>query len=126
MNFIQKSQQAHMSIPPPRVELSGARKIDVVEILFFTKSEKHIQFRAQRCQKYASNQKKASYKSCLELNFAPKNPKRICLSPSGVELGGWKDWHVRSVIMYVGKGKLHSILDSTLPKIRITRKKSFK
>ncbi len=37
----------------------GARKIDMVEILLCTEMEKYIQFRAQRCQKYASNQKKS-------------------------------------------------------------------
>ncbi len=33
--------------------------------------------------------KKASNKSCSELNFVQKSPGHICLSPPGVELGGF-------------------------------------
>ncbi len=44
--------------------------------------------------------KKDSNKSCLELNLVQESPRaHICLSPLEVELGGPKDWHVRSIIM---------------------------
>ncbi len=42
--------------------------------------------------------------------------------PPGVELGGSKDWHVRSIVLS-GNGKLHLFKGPTLPKIRITWKK---
>ncbi len=42
--------------------------------------------------------------------------------PSKVELGGSKNWHIRSSVMQ-GNSKLHSIQSATQPKIRILRKK---
>ncbi len=38
--------------------------------------------------------KKASNKSCSDLNFVQQNPERICLSPLQVEQGDSKDQYV--------------------------------
>ncbi len=55
-----KSWIAYVYLPP---EWSwGARVIDMVEVWYSTESGKYIQFRAQRCQKYPSHEKKASNK----------------------------------------------------------------
>ncbi len=51
LNFVQKSPGAHISISPQ----SGARGLDRDTV-------NYIQFRAQRCQKYASHQKRLPIK----------------------------------------------------------------
>ncbi len=66
-------------------------------------------------------QKKASSKSCLELNSLQKSQGRICLSPSRVELGGFKDWCIWNIIMKKN-GKVDSLEGSTLPKTLIISK----
>ncbi len=58
-----------------------ARKIDMVEILYYIETSNYIQFRAQHCQKYASLQKNAPNKSCSELNFVQKGRKCMSLPP---------------------------------------------
>ncbi len=50
----------------------GARKSYIIEILYCTETANYVQFRAEHCQKYASNQK-APNKSCSELNFVQKS-----------------------------------------------------
>ncbi len=42
--------------PPPGVEL-GAQKINMFKVLWSTEMANYIQFRSQRCQKYASQEK---------------------------------------------------------------------
>ncbi len=44
--------------------------------------------------------KKALSKSCLELNSLQKIIGCVRLFPPGVGLGGLKDWHVRSIVMW--------------------------
>ncbi len=51
LNFVQKSQQAHMPIST-NPWWSWARKINMVEILHFNKLANYIQFWAERCQNY--------------------------------------------------------------------------
>ncbi len=47
-------------------------------------------FPFERCQKYASHQKKASNKCCSELNFVQKVDEHVSLSLLKVELGAQK------------------------------------
>ncbi len=87
LNFIQKSSRAHMSISPT----SGAREF-----------ERSVHLKSYNVQKWKLDSlwgsalpkiritsKKASNKSCSELNFVKKVGGHICLSPSEVELGGF-------------------------------------
>ncbi len=68
------------------------------------------------------SRKKASNKSCLELNFIQKNTRaHMYISPGSGARGLERLAH--SKYCYVGKRKIHSIWGSTLPKIRITWKK---
>ncbi len=73
--------------------------------------------------KIRSASKKASNKSCSELNFIQKVSERICLSPPRVELGSSKDQYIRNLITYKN-GNLDSLWGSMLRKIRITSKKA--
>ncbi len=68
----------------------------------------HIQFRAQRCQKYASHEKKLPIKVVQNWIFYKKVSKWICLSLSRVELRESKDWYGWNIILY-RKGEIHSI-----------------
>ncbi len=64
LNFVQKSLRAHMSILsplPPPLEV-GAQKNGELKTLLCRETVNYIQFRAQRCQKYASHQKKLPIK----------------------------------------------------------------
>ncbi len=79
-------------------------------------------FWVERCQKYASHQKKLQIKVVRNWISPEKVRKRICLSFPGVELGGSKDWQVQNIIMY-RNSKLHLIQCSMLPKIRMHEKK---
>ncbi len=68
-----------MYIPPPTLPVElGALKINIVEILFCTKTAKYIQFRAQHFLKYASNRKK------LQIIFQQYQ----CFEPPSFTLGG--------------------------------------
>ncbi len=80
LNFVQrKSASAYVYLPP---EWScGARKIGKFEVLFYRKTVNYIQFRAQRCQKYTSHQKKLPIKVVQNWILSKKVHKRICLSP---------------------------------------------
>ncbi len=80
-------------------------------------------FWVERCRKYTSHQK--SFKQKLfGIEFCPKkSASAYVISPHGVELGGSKDWQVRSIILQ-GNSKLHSIQGSTLPKTHIASKKA--
>ncbi len=69
------SERICLSPPPLQNEARERRKIDMVKVLYSLKLANYIQFRAQRCQKYASYQKKFSNKSCLKLNFVQKSPR---------------------------------------------------
>ncbi len=66
----------------------------------------HIQFRAQCCQKCASHEKEVQIKVVRNWISYKKVRKHICLSLSGVELEGSKDWPVRSIMeKYYDVGK---------------------
>ncbi len=62
------------------------------EVLFCSETVNYIQFRAQHCQNYASHQNKLEIKVVQNLISSKKVRKRICLSATGVELGGSKDF----------------------------------
>ncbi len=82
---------------------------------------KKFTFYSWMLQKLPSISKNVSNKNCWALNFVQKICGRICLSPSGVELGGSKDSHVWHIIMYIN-GKVDSLYGSTLSKIRVISK----
>ncbi len=90
MNFIQKSRQAHMSISPR----SGARGLQRLICLksYTCRNGKLGSLYGSTLPKRSLISKKASNKSCLELNSIQKNPwAHMSISPrSGV--GGSKDF----------------------------------
>ncbi len=55
-------------------------------------------FKTQRCQKYASHEKKLQIKVVRNWISYKKVRERMCLSPPRVQLGGLKDWHVWSTV----------------------------
>ncbi len=63
-----------------------------------TDMENYIQFMSQRCQKYASHQKKLQINIVRKWSSCEKGRERIGLSPPRVEMGALKDWHVRQVL----------------------------
>ncbi len=52
--------------------------------------------------------KKATNKSCLELNFVQKSPRAHMSIFHRVVLGGSKDWYDWNIILY-WNGKIHSV-----------------
>ncbi len=80
LNFVRKSPWAHKSTSPQ----SGASELERLIWLkyYFVRTAKYIQFRAQRCQKYTSNQKKLQIKVVRNWILYEKVHQRICLFPS--------------------------------------------
>ncbi len=70
-----------MSISPPGVELVGSKDLYGRNITFI-ETAKYIPFRAQRCQKYASQPKNLQIKVARRWNFVQKSPRRyMSISP---------------------------------------------
>ncbi len=79
-----------LSPPPPGVEIGSWKYWHGWKMILYWNS-KNIQFRAQRCQKYASHEKKLQIKVVQNWILYKKVPECICLSPPEVELEGSKD-----------------------------------
>ncbi len=86
-----------MSISPQ----GGARRLERLTWLkYYNVQKRQIIFTlGLNAVKNTDFMKKSSSKSCLELNSLQKVMGCICLFSPGVELGGSKDWQVRSIIM---------------------------
>ncbi len=88
LNLVQKSLRAHMSVSCPLEWSQGARKIGRFEVLLCKETANYIQFRAQRCQKYASHQKKLQIKVAqakqvlsLHIHCATAAPDQQTIAP---------------------------------------------
>ncbi len=62
--------------------------------------KKYIPISAQRRQNYPLNQKTLHAKVVDNSIFYKKLGEHTCLSPSGVEVGSWKDCHGSNTIIY--------------------------
>ncbi len=95
LNSLQKSHWAHMSISLR----NGARRLErLIWLKYYYVQKQQIIFTLRlNAAKNTNFIKKASSKSCLELNSLQKNHGCTCLFPPGVKLGGSKDWHVWSI-----------------------------
>ncbi len=91
LNFIQKKNpRVHMCISHKEWSY-GARIIDMVKIWCCTEIANYIQFRVQRCQKYASHPKKLQIKIVWNWISYKKVHERTCLiSPMVWSHGAWK------------------------------------
>ncbi len=73
-----------------------------------------IHFGIQRCQKYALHKKKASNKSCSELNFVQRSPRAlIFISPTSEAMGLQRSVHLKSYNVRKWKSPLASLLGKT-------------
>ncbi len=96
--ILSKKDSESICLFPTGVE-QGAQKMSMFEVLFCQERANYIHLRVQHSQKFASHRKKLKIKIVQNWITSKKVSERICLSPSRVELGGSKDWHVRSIIL---------------------------
>ncbi len=120
LNFVQKSQWAHMSISP-RSEARGLERCLFLKYYNVLKWEYMVHFLDKCCKNYQSYQKIVQIKVVRKWISYKKISERIYLSPPGVELGVSKNCHFWNIIMY-WNGKVDSLQGSMLPKISVTSK----
>ncbi len=96
LNYVQNSLWAHMTIPL----WSGARGLERLAVwsIILKGNSKLYSISDSMLPKIRIVSKKASNKSCSELNYVQKSHERICLSTTGTELGSSKYWQVEVLL----------------------------
>ncbi len=98
LNFVQKSQLAHVSISPRSGALGGSKDCYFRNIRVYKNDETDL-LKSRMLLKIRIMSKLRLNKSCSELNFILIS-WCICLLPPRVEPGGSKDCHFRYIKMY--------------------------
>ncbi len=104
LNFIQKSQRAHMSISP-RSGAKGSKDWYIWNIMFYwnRKVDSRSGWSLPKVHKKIVQVKVVQ--NCISYK---KVRGHTCLSHSGLELEGSKDWYILNIILY-WNGKVDSL-----------------
>ncbi len=110
-----------LCLPPPKVELE-VRKIDMVKILYYTEnSNYYIQFRGLMPTKVPIIWKKASSRSCSEIQSLPKNQWALMSISITTHPRVWLGLQRLICFKYYNVLKLEIVVTSTIKLISATR-----